>query len=204
MQIFISGTDTDIGKTVISSWLCLHSGYEYFKPIQTGSIISSDSQTVSLLSSAKVHKESYLFKEPCSPHLAAELENQEIDLKKIIVPNSKNLIIEGAGGLLVPLNRQHFIIDLIKYFSVPVILVCSSRLGTINQTLLSLEVLRQRAIIVLGVIIVGEHNFNNKHSIEFYGNVQVIMEMPLLSSVNKENLMRIPFNNKLKDLLRGK
>lgn len=202
MQVFISGTDTDIGKTVISSWLCLHSGYDYFKPIQTGKEINRDSQIVSLLSGAKVYKESYLFKEPCSPHIAAKLENKEIEFEKIMIPFSNNLIIEGAGGLLVPLNEQYFIIDLIKYFSVPVILVCSSRLGTINQTLLSLEALRKRQIAVLGVILVGEKNFSNVNSIEFYGDVRVIMEMPLLSSITKENLMKIPFTDELKCLLK--
>lgn len=201
MKVFVSGTDTDIGKTFISGWLCLHLKYEYFKPIQTGSLLDSDSQTVSFLSGAKTYKESYLFREPASPHIAAKLENQEIDLEKIKMPQGNNLIIEGAGGLLVPLNTRHFIIDLIKYFSVPVLLVSHSRLGTINHTLLSIEALRQRDIPLLGVVMIGEENSNNKRSIEIYGNTRVVMEMPLLNSVNKESLMKILVPHQLKNLL---
>lgn len=201
MKVFISGTDTNIGKTLISSWLCLHLKFEYFKPIQTGALIDSDSQTVSFLSGAKTYQESYLFREPVSPHIAAKLENQEIDFEKISVPQSNNLIIEGSGGLLVPLNKRYFIIDLIEYFSVPVLLVSHSRLGTINHTLLSIEALRQRRIPLLGIIMIGEENPNNKCSIECYGNTQVVMEMPLLTSVNKESLTKISVPTHLKRLL---
>ncbi len=199
MQIFISGTDTNIGKTIISAWLCLHTKYAYFKPIQTGSLEQLDSKVVSDLSTdIQIYPEIYLYKTPVSPHLAAILEKQEIDISKIKLPNHKNLIIEGAGGLLVPLNKKYFIIDLIFYLDIPVILVASSRLGTINHTLLSLEELKRRNINTLGVIINGEPNQDIVDSIEYYGNVKVLAQFPLIKGIDINTLNQIPLSNNLK------
>lgn len=117
MRVFITGTDTNIGKTLISSWLCLHTNHTYFKPIQTGSLDETDSKIVSSISKCKTYKEIYLYKHPLSPHLAAYLENEIIDIKKINLPDSEKLIVEGAGGVLVPLNKNDYMIDLIEYLS---------------------------------------------------------------------------------------
>lgn len=201
MQIFISGTDTNIGKTTIASWLCLQAGYDYFKPLQTGSNEQTDSQTVAGLIEGKVHKEAYVYSHPLSPHLAAKLQNEIIDVKRIQLPDSLNLIIEGAGGLMVPINQTVLMIDLIKQLNVPVLLVASSRLGTINHTLLSLEALRVRRIPILGVIVNGEANLPNCEAIEFYGKVTVVAQMPLLKEISAKALSQIPLGQQLREIL---
>src|ERR1700734_940810 len=119
MQVFITGTDTDIGKTIICSWLCLHTRHEYFKPIQTGASEGTDTVTVTRLAGVTTYPETYLYQAPLSPHLASALENEEIILERIRLPSSKNLIIEGAGGLLVPINKHYMMIDLMKYLNLP-------------------------------------------------------------------------------------
>lgn len=202
MQVFITGTDTNIGKTLISSWLCLHTGYEYFKPIQTGGYEHTDSRTISHITDNKIHKEVYLYQEPLSPHLAAMLENEEIDISKIKLPKTKDLIVEGAGGLLVPINRNYLMIDLIKLFSIPVILVASSELGTINHTLLSLEALRSRDIEILGCIVSGKLNQYNCDAIEYYGATKILIQFPYLSEINKEILSKIPLTQDLQQIFR--
>jgi dethiobiotin synthetase len=200
MQVFITGTDTDIGKTLVSSWLCLHTGYDYFKPIQTGPV--NDSKTVASLTNNKIYKEAYIYPDPVSPHLASSIQNEIIEISKISLPASQNLIIEGAGGLLVPLNHSSFMIDLIKQMNIPTILVSSSKLGTINHTLLSLEALKNRNIPVLGVIVNGNDNLHNIKAIEFYSNVPILAHIPTLPTINKECLLEIPFNQNLKKIFK--
>ena len=201
MKVFISGTDTNIGKTLISSWIALHAGFSYFKPIQTGTREGSDSFEVQKLSDTKIYPESYAYKEPLSPHLAANLENDMIDIEKIILPPSRNLIVEGAGGVLVPINDTCLMVDLIKKLDVPVILVARTTLGTINHTLLSLEALRSRNISVQGVIMNGEKNPQNSNSIELYGQTSVLAEFPKLDSVSMNTLKSVALPQKLKQIL---
>jgi dethiobiotin synthetase len=202
MKIFVTGTDTDVGKTTICSWLCLHTGYSYFKPIQTGTIEGTDSEKIHSLTNVTIHKEIYTYKDPVSPHLAALIENKEINLKKIISPNADNLIVEGAGGLLVPINKKQFIIDLIDYLKLPVILVARSTLGTINHTLLSIETLRARKIPILGVIINGIPNKNNEEAIKLYGKVPILATFPKLENVNKDTISAIPLTKELEKIMR--
>lgn len=201
MKIFITATGTNIGKTLVCSWLLTHTNYSYFKPIQTGNIDETDSQTVVSLTKAKIYPEVYSFKAPLSPHLAAELENSTIDLTKLIIPNDPNLIIEGAGGLLVPINKKYFIIDVIKNFNLPVILVASSELGTINHTLLSIEALRARKIDILGVIVTGNLNLENCKAIEYYGQVEILMKLPQIAPITPKSLKNIPLSSRIRDIL---
>ncbi|RUP37319.1 MAG: dethiobiotin synthase [Acinetobacter sp.] len=201
MKIFITATDTNVGKTLISSWIALHTGFSYFKPIQTGTRDGSDSFEVQKLSDTKIYPESYAYKEPLSPHLAANLENDMIDIEKIVLPPSRNLIIEGAGGVLVPINDKHLMIDLIKKLGAPVILVARTTLGTINHTLLSLEALRSRNIEVIGVIMNGEQNPQNSDSIKLYGLTSVLAEFPKLESVSMNTLKSVALPQKLKQIL---
>lgn len=203
MKIFVTGTDTDVGKTIISSWLCLHTGYAYFKPIQTGATLGTDSCAVSKLTGTNVYKEDFIFKEPLSPHLAASIENRKIDIEKIHLPKVKNLIIEGAGGVLVPINENIFMVDLIKKCATPVILVARSTLGTINHTLLSLEALRARNISILGIILNGPYNQDNLQAIELYGKVQVLASIPKIQHITKKHLMQIPFSVQLQTIFRS-
>ncbi len=201
MQIFITGTDTDIGKTLVSSWLCLHSRYDYLKPIQTGSDHGTDSETVKNISGNIVHPEIYLYQQPLSPHLAAIRDNIQIDLKKIMLPPKSNLIVEGAGGVMTPLNKSELMIDLIAMLALPVILVVSSRLGTINHTLLTLEALNTRKIKILGVIISGSLNQDNAESIEYYGKIKILMQLPYINCINKRSLADIKLSSSLQNLL---
>jgi dethiobiotin synthetase len=203
MNLFVAGTDTDIGKTLVSSWLCLHSGYSYFKPIQSGSGSETDSQVVSRLTGTKIHPEIYRLQEPLSPHQAAKIDKVEIDLESIILPRSDQVLVEGAGGLLVPINDDLFVVDVIKHLNLPVILVAKSGLGTINHTLLSLEALRKRHILVLGVVLTGSSNPPNRDSIEKYGNIQVLGELPQLATIDRESLSQIPLPKALHQLLKG-
>lgn len=200
MHIFITGTDTDIGKTVISSWLCLQTNYSYFKPIQTGTEEGSDSQSVYALTGRMPYEEAYRFKAPLSPHLAASRQGQAIDPFSIALPDCPNLIIEGAGGLLVPLNRQACMIDLIDHMKAPVILVARSKLGTINHTLLSLNALRLRSISVLGVILNGSLNSESAESIEFYGKTTILAQVPEFKEITAQALLDLPLSAPLQAL----
>ncbi|MFQ3307044.1 MAG: dethiobiotin synthetase [Candidatus Midichloriaceae bacterium] len=201
MQIFITGTDTNIGKTIVSSWICLHTKYEYFKPIQTGNIEETDTEIVQKLSGVKVHKESYTYKAPLSPHIASNLEKEEIDIEKIKLPTSKNLIIEGAGGVFVPINKNQMMIDLISHFNIPAIIVSSSKLGTINHTLLTLSALRNKNIKMLGVILNGPQNKENENAITNFGKIDIIASLPPLNKINTNFLQNIHLPHKLNEIL---
>ena len=201
MQLFITGTDTGVGKTTLSAWICLHTGYDYIKPIQTGPMIESDTNTLHQLTTSIIHSCSYHYEEPCSPHLAAYKENSTIDLSQIKIPAVHNLIIEGAGGVFVPLNKGFLMIDLIALTKAPILIVASARLGTINHTLLTIQALRERNLPILGVILNGDDTLENKEAIEYYGTITVIATFPTLSSITQEVLKNIPLPSRLKELL---
>lgn len=200
MKIFITGTGTDIGKTIVSSWICAHTGYDYFKPIQSGDLDNTDSDKVERLAAVKVHKEIYRFSNPLSPHIASKLENISIDIQKIKLPKSNNLIIEGAGGVLVPINQENYVIDIIKKFASPVIIVASTNLGTINHTLLTIEALRKRSIEILGVIMYGDENIENNLSIANYGKIEILGHLPIVDNLSKNFLLDIPLGSKLNQI----
>lgn len=203
MHIFVTGTDTNVGKTLVCSWLCLHTGYHYFKPIQSGSVEGTDSKTVSALSTTRIYLETYKHQAPLSPHIAAKLEGEEIDLNEIKFPETPNLIIEGAGGVLVPLNSDQLMIDLIQTLQVPTIIVSRSTLGTINHTLLTLAALRERHIPVLGIIMNGEHHPESAQAIADYGKTSILATLPFLPEINKATLKSIVLPSSLKQLLIG-
>ncbi len=197
MRLFVTGTDTGVGKTLVCSWLCVHTGFDYFKPIQTGVLEGCDSEVVAREAGVLIHPERYRYLAPVSPHWAAALEGETIDLTSIHCPSSAKLIIEGAGGVLVPLNENALMIDLIVQLNVPVILVASSRLGTINHSLLSLQALRARGITVLGMIVSGEPQPASCAAIEHFGQTQVLSSLPLLPSTSREALLQQPFEPRL-------
>lgn len=201
MNIFITGTDTNVGKTVVCSWLCLQAGFDYFKPIQTGVSEGRDSLLVANYSNAHIYPEAYCYEAPLSPHIAARLEHETIDIQRIQLPSSDRLIVEGAGGVLVPINAKALMVDLVKQFNIPVILVASSRLGMINHTLLSLEALRSRYMDILGVIVTGELNAASCRTIEEYGNTPVLAQLPFLPDISKGSLSRIPLGSHLTSIM---
>lgn len=200
-KIFMTGTDTDIGKTIVCAWMCLHFGLEYFKPIQTGLIEDNDTMKVRDLAKCKTYSETYSYPTPCSPHLSSIIEGKKIDFDAIKLPSSDNIIVEGCGGVLVPINDDKLVIDLISKLELPTVVVASSRLGTINHTLLTLEALRKRKVDILGVIMNGPLNLENAKAIEFYGNVRVLQQIPQLDNVDVEGLRKIEPSNMLKELI---
>lgn len=167
--LFISGIGTEIGKTIASAVLVENLQADYWKPIQSGELDNSDSMLVERLISNKktiIHPEAYRLTQPFSPHKSAALDGINIDLDKIILPKTENrLIIEGAGGLMVPLNDQDLIIDLIKKLDAEVILVSKNYLGSINHTLLSVELLKNRSIPIRKLIFCGESNPSSEDAI---------------------------------------
>jgi dethiobiotin synthetase len=162
-KIFVTGIGTDIGKTVISAILTEALQADYWKPIQAGFEDGTDKQRVkNWISNSKsqFHEEQFLLKEPMSPHAAAELDNISIQLSDFNLPScsNSNLIIEGAGGLLVPINNTHVVADLIEHLEAEVILVSRNYLGSINHTLLTLNELIRRKLKISGIIFNGEKN----------------------------------------------
>jgi dethiobiotin synthetase len=160
--LFVTGIGTDVGKTIVSAILVEKLQADYWKPIQSGDLENSDTMKVQALISnqvSKFHPEAYRLTQPFSPHKSAALDGITIDMDHIIMPQTDNqLIIEGAGGLMVPLNDTHFIVDLIQKFDAEVVLVIKHYLGSINHTLLSLELLKQRNIKVKALIFNGDRD----------------------------------------------
>lgn len=194
---FVTGTDTNVGKTVLSALLCAGLPGIYWKPIQTGAIEGTDRRTVSSWTGIKEDEfpsEVYLFDDPVSPHLAAQRAAAEIVLEKITFPEVSSglpLIVEGAGGVMVPVNARQFMTDLMCHLALPIIVAARSTLGTINHTLLSLYRLRDAGLSVCGVVLIGPLDTANKEAIERYGGVQVIGEIPPLETINRETLRQV-------------
>lgn len=181
MKIFITGIGTDVGKTITSAIVVESLEADYWKPIQAGDLDNSDSRKIQNYISNKttiIHENSYKLNTPASPHFAAELDGITIDINKISEPIVKNhLVIEGAGGILVPLNNEHSIVDLIKD-DYKVIVVSRHYLGSINHTLLTIEALRSRNIEVSGIVFSGDKNVSseeiilNKSKVKLIGRIE--------------------------------
>jgi dethiobiotin synthetase len=183
-KLFVTGIGTDVGKTVVSSVLVEALKADYWKPVQTGSFFSTDTGKVQKWvsnSESKFHPEGYMLKQYMSPHAAAELEDIEIRLADLKLPQTENtLIIEGAGGLMVPLNRTEFMIDMIKLFDAEVVLVIQNYLGSINHTLLSIDALKNRGLRILGVVFNGPpHQLSQDIIMDYCG-------LKVLGRINKE------------------
>lgn len=185
--VFVTGTDTGVGKTLVAACLARAWGARYWKPIQTGTASEpEDSATVAALAGlddGRVHPPGYRFAAPLAPLPAAEREGALIDLSALPLPpgDGRPLVVEGAGGLLVPVTGDALMTDLIARLGLPVLLVARSTLGTINHTLLSLEALRRRGIAVAGVVLNGPPDPGNRALIERFGRVRVVAEIPPLS-----------------------
>lgn len=188
--LFVTGIGTGIGKTIVSAILVEKLKADYWKPIQSGDLNNSDSLSVKDLISnkiSKIHSEAYRLTRPFSPHKSAAIDGIRIDPEKIVVPETENtLIIEGAGGLMVPLNDQFLMIDLIKKLGATVILVSQNYLGSINHTLLSAYALKQYNIPVKGIIFNGAEDPSSQKYILDYTELPLLGNIPALSSINKE------------------
>ena len=190
MNYFVTGIGTDVGKTLVSAVLVEALEADYWKPIQCG--YPRDSETVeSLVSNATsvFHPEAYLLEEPASPHQAAHNQSIPLKMANITLPEVQNdLVIEGAGGLLVPINDQEFIIDLVQEFADKVILVASLYLGSINHTLMSIESLRRRDIEISGIIFNGQSNRHSESIILSYSGSKCLLHLEPNSEIKAENV----------------
>jgi len=240
-KVFVTGTDTDVGKTIVSAGLCLTWPAHYWKPIQSGygpqilditqkdntqkkkktnrinddisvketltikstpCTIKTDREVISqYIPKSHIYPSSYTLKKPLSPNQAASLEGISIQMDKIKEPScSSPLVIEGAGGVLVPFNNKQDMTDLMKKFDCPVIIVSRSGLGTLNHTFLTLSCLKAKKIPVLGVIMVGPHHPMNKSDIQ--KKAPVLLELPILQDLSIKNLKK--HFQKLQPLMRAK
>ena len=184
MQLVVCGTDTDVGKTVVSALLVQGLQATYWKPVQSGLEGGGDRNRVRQLldlSDERMLPEAYAFSQPVSPHWASELDASPIDQRSLALPEHRGpLVVETAGGLLVPLTRNWLQIDQLAVWKLPIVLVARSGLGTLNHTLLSLEALRQRQLNVLGLILNGPPHADNPRTLEQLGRVPILAELPPL------------------------
>jgi len=191
-RYFITGIGTGVGKTFISAVLTEALKADYWKPIQCGVAGGTDSEKVKALISndrSVFHSESYIFNEPVSPHLAALLENKKIVMDGFDIPNNENdLIIEGAGGMLVPLTDSVYAIDLAGVFEAEVILVIRNYLGCINHSLLSIDYLVKNDFPVKGIILNGNFDKAVRASIINYSELPIIAEIPEINEITKETV----------------
>lgn len=188
--VIVTGTNTGIGKTVFSAGLTRALRATYWKPVQSGLEEATDSETVAHLSGRPVLPEAYRLQLPASPHLSAEAEGVEIDLARLAPPPVQGpLVIEGAGGLMAPLTRQHLFLDVIAGWRAPVVLVARTSLGTINHSLLSLAALRARGCTVAGVAFVGEDMPDSRRTIAEMGQVRDLGRLPFLADLTLDALV---------------
>lgn len=199
--VFITGTGTGIGKTVACAWLALHWKADYWKPIQSGLTDGTDTQQIQSLTKQHCHDEAYRLNSPLSPHESARIDGIDIQLAKFNAPDAPRLVIEGAGGLMVPLNEREHMGHLIQHLNVPVILTASSGLGTINHTWLTSFAMKSLNLRCLGVIMIGQPNCANREAIERYTGLRVLAELPVFSPLNQNNLLKHPLPESLRDLL---
>ena len=194
LQLVVCGTDTDVGKTVVSAWLVQGLGASYWKPVQSGLEQGGDRDWIVdhlQLPAERWVPEAYALQAPVSPHWAAEQEQVEIDPSTLTLPAVEGpLVVETAGGLMVPLNRGWLQIDQLEQWKLPVVLVARSGLGTLNHTLLSLEALRTRGIDVLGLVLNGPNHADNPRTLEEIGGVPVLAELPPLHPLNADSLQQ--------------
>jgi len=192
---FVTGTDTNVGKTVIAAWLVARLGARYWKPVQAGNHPETDAEIVRRLAGVEADRivpEVYLLDEPIAPHEAARRAGTAIEMHKLdLPPGDGPIVVEGAGGLMVPLTERAFVIDLARELELPIVLVARSTLGTINHTLLSIEAIRRRGLPLAGVVVNGPETPHNRAAIERYGQVEIIAEVPWLDQVTPETLRAI-------------
>ena len=191
-DLFVTGTDTCVGKTLLSAVFVAALNRKYWKPIQTGAYEGADRESIMLWTNVpeeRIHPEAFVFDAPLSPHLAAEQQGRKIDLQLIRRPSdSEPIIIEGAGGVFVPINDDVFMLDLMKQLQAPIVVASRTTLGTINHTLLTVSAIRGAGLDLKGIVMVGNENANNRRSVEQYGNVPVIGSIPWLDLIDRETL----------------
>jgi len=188
-RFFVAGTDTGVGKSAVCAILMAGLGAVYWKPVQSG--LPGDTawvRQVTGLPPGRFAPETYCLGHPLSPHQAAALEGVEIDLERFSLPPSEQLMVEGAGGVMTPLNPRHIFTDLMRRLGLPVLVVARSSLGTINHTLLTLEQLRRCQLEILGVVVNGPKNAASEQAIEHYGKARVLAAVEPLEQLDPPGL----------------
>jgi len=194
---FVTGTDTNVGKTVLSALLVAALDAVYWKPIQTGASEGTDRESVRLWAEAtedRLPLERYRFDPPVSPHLASREAGIRIALDMFELPEApagRKWIVEGAGGVMVPVNERDLMRDLIQRIGFPAVIAARTALGTINHTLLTLAALREARLSICGVALIGDENIENRRAIEHYGDVRVIGHIPMLKKINRAALLDV-------------
>ena len=174
-RLFVTGTDTGVGKSYVAALLVAGLEAAYWKPVQSGADADADwVRRVAGLPAERVLPETYRLRAPLSPHEAARREGVQIEMSRFVLPKRKRLIVEGAGGVMVPLDDRHLMVDLMVDLGLPVLVVARSELGTINHTLLTLDQLRRRGCPLWGVVVNGLPNPANCQAIAHYGEVPVL------------------------------
>jgi dethiobiotin synthetase len=190
-RFIVTGTDTGLGKTVFAAALTGALKGIYWKPVQAGLNGETDSETAARLSGAAMLPELYRFRLAASPHKSAAAEGIEIDPARLVLPKTaKPLIVEGAGGLMVPLNSDTLYIDVFARWKAPLILCARTTLGTINHTLLSLEAIRKRKIPLLGIAFIGDANQDSERIIVKLGKAKRLGRLGMVSPLNAKNLAK--------------
>ena len=199
----VAGTDTYVGKTIFAAGLAQALRAHYWKPVQAGLDGGTDSERVARLApDARVLPEAYRFRTPCSPHHAASAENTFVDMMRLRLPVVDGpLIVEGAGGVLVPYREDLLAADIFGIWELPAILVARTALGTINHTLLSLEAMRLRGVDVAGVAFIGEEEPVAERAIERIGGAPMLGRLPLLDPLDADTLAAAFTDNIRVDLL---
>jgi dethiobiotin synthetase len=188
MRLVVSGTDTGIGKTVLAGAIAQATGAAYWKPIQAGLDEASDSERVAALG-VRTLPEAYRLATPCSPHWAAEIDGVTLEDAALALPAGEpDLVVEGAGGVVVPIRDDLLYADLFARWGLPVVLAARTALGTINHTLLSIEALRSRGVPILGVAFVGEAIENTEATIARIGKIKRLGRLPMLDDLTADAL----------------
>ena len=206
-SFFITGTDTGVGKTLASAILAKKYNAYYYKPIQCGLNRSGDKDSdivLNIFKDVSVIKETYFFKNPLSPNIAAKKENVNIDFSQFLKVDKIDypIVIEGAGGLQVPIDEKILMSDLINHFNLPTILVSRTQLGTINHTLMSIDIIKKKKINLAGIIFSGDENKETISTIMRFGEkiygkkINLISIIPFLKTINSDNLQQIVLNLK--------
>ena len=194
---FVTGTDTNVGKTVLSALLVAALDAVYWKPVQTGAREGTDRESVrqwAEVSEDRLLPERYCFDPPVSPHLAAHEAGVCIALDSLefpAAPEKRTWIVEGAGGAMVPLNERDLMLDLMRHVGFPVVVASRTALGTINHTLLTLAALRSAHLEVRGVVLIGTESIANRRAIEKYGNIRVVGHIPVLERIHRAALLDV-------------
>ena len=190
-QYFLTGIGTDIGKTIVSAILVEHLNAEYWKPIQAGNLDFTDSDRINEITNCtKIHNEKFRLTQAMSPHAAAEIDGIYIGLDNFIPPKTvEALIIEGAGGLLVPINNKDLVLNLIQYLGFEVIIVSKHYLGSINHTLLTTEVLINNSVSIKGIIFNGKPNSESEKIIEIHSGLPILGQVGYLDIISKNEII---------------